>query len=534
MAADKDAPALGPVGMLRWAWRQLTKMNTALFLLLLLAVAAVPGSVFPQRIQDPARVSDYIDSHPTWGPIADSLQLFDVFSSAWFAAIYILLFISLIGCVIPRAVKHAQAMRAAPARTPKNFARLPQHRTLTIPQGAGADHLTPSQAIADAAEVLKKRRYRVEVREEAQGRVNLGAERGYLRELGNILFHLSMIGVLLAVAVGSLFGYSGQKILVQGETFVNSLISYDSFSPGTNYRADWLTPYAATLDDFQVEYDRQEGSPTYGDDIDYRADFTLTTADGQTYQETLKVNDPIYVGGSSIYLLGNGYAPLVRVTNADGSVAYEGPIVGLPAGNNYLSSLVLKVPDAAPEQLGFVGMFLPTGEEQLGAAPTSIDSGLYNPMLVLQAYRGNLGLDDGTPQNVYVLDTQKLEAINSMAQGNGLILDAARSSLPLANGAGTIEFLGVKRYVGLEVRSDPGRPLALASFIILFVGLIISLFVARRRVWVRAYQDQQDGQPVLVVEYALLARGEDPRLAQEADLLTDLFADRWNLDLGEA
>lgn len=195
---------------------------------------------------------------------------------------------------------------------------------------------------------------------------------------------------------------------------------------------------------------------------------------------------------------------------------------------------MLKVPDASPNQLGFVGMFLPTGEEQLGAAPTSIDSGLYNPMLVLQAYRGNLGLDHGTPQNVYVLDTQKLEAINSMAQGNGLILDAARNSLPLADGAGTIEFLGVKRYVGLEVRSDPGRPLALASFIILFVGLIISLFVARRRVWVRAYQDQQDGQPVLVVEYALLARGEDPRLAQEADLLTDLFADRWNLDLGEA
>ncbi len=44
-----DPPALGPRELLRWAWRQLTSMRTALLLLLLLALAAVPGSVVPQR-----------------------------------------------------------------------------------------------------------------------------------------------------------------------------------------------------------------------------------------------------------------------------------------------------------------------------------------------------------------------------------------------------------------------------------------------------------------------------------------------------
>lgn len=533
MAETQDAAALGPLEMLRWAWTQLTKMNTALFLLLMLAVAAVPGSVFPQRIQDPAKVNDYIKAHETWGPIADKLQLFDVFSSVWFASIYILLFISLIGCVIPRAIKHFRSMRSAPARTPKNFNRLPQHRTLTIPLGEGTDGLTAQQAIEDAAAILKKRRYRVEIRQE-EGAVNVAAERGYLRELGNILFHLAMMGVLVAVAVGSLFGYSGQKIVAEDETFVNSLMSYDSFSPGTNYNPDWLVPYAATMDSMTVQYDRQKGSPTYGQDIDYSAEFTLTDSNGETRQQTLKVNEPIYFEGTSIYLLGNGYAPIIKITNDDGTVAFEGPVVGLPSGKSYLSSVVLKVPDASPDQLGFVGMFLPTGERTTGAAPTSIDSDLYNPMLVLQSYTGDLGLDNGVPQNVYVLDIESLTGLNTMAQGNGIVLDASNTKATMPDGHGTVEFLGVKRYAGLEIRSDPGRPLALVSFILLFVGLIISLFVARRRVWVRACETGEGADRALTVEYALLARGEDPRLTLEADKLTDLLADRWGLEFDEA
>ncbi|MBD4510290.1 cytochrome c biogenesis protein ResB, partial [Xanthomonas citri pv. citri] len=81
----------------------------ALVLLLLLAIAAVPGSLFPQRVQDPEAVTSYIEANPTIGPVLDTLQLFDVYQSYWFSAIYILLFISLVGCVIPRAIQHFKA-----------------------------------------------------------------------------------------------------------------------------------------------------------------------------------------------------------------------------------------------------------------------------------------------------------------------------------------------------------------------------------------------------------------------------------------
>ena len=51
------ATRLGISGWLRWSWRQLTSMRTALILLFLLALASVPGSVLPQEGIDPAAVN---------------------------------------------------------------------------------------------------------------------------------------------------------------------------------------------------------------------------------------------------------------------------------------------------------------------------------------------------------------------------------------------------------------------------------------------------------------------------------------------
>ncbi|WP_281444731.1 cytochrome c biogenesis protein ResB, partial [Paenarthrobacter nicotinovorans] len=128
--SEAAVPVLGFKGMLRWAWTQLTSMRTALFLLLLLAVGAVPGSLFPQRAANPVTVTEWIKNNPATGPFLDALQMFDVYSSAWFSAIYILLFISLIGCVTPRAIAHYKAMKSQPPRTPKRLSRLPEYGTL--------------------------------------------------------------------------------------------------------------------------------------------------------------------------------------------------------------------------------------------------------------------------------------------------------------------------------------------------------------------------------------------------------------------
>ena len=526
-----EVPALGPVGMARWAWRQLTKMSTALVLLLLLAIAAVPGSLFPQRVQDPDAVADYIKANPVMGPWLDRFQLFDVFSSYWFSAIYLLLFISLVGCVIPRALQHFKAWRSKPPRTPRRISRLPQYRKVMLGGRDGAEAPTPDDAVEQAAAALKKRGYRVQVQDLGTGAPSVAAERGMLKEVGNILFHVALLGVLISVAAGSLFGYKGQKVIVEGESFVNTLVDYDSFNPGTNFNADWLNPFSVTLNSFEATFNRDTSDPDhYGQPTDFNADLAVRDSPGADPQDVhLAVNKPLNVDGTKVYLVGNGYAPVIRVKDGKGDVAYEGPVVTVPSDSVYTSSLTLKVPDARPDQLGFVGLLLPTAVSQDGSIPKSVDPGLNNPALILSSYTGDLGLDGGQPQNVYVLDTQGLTELNSMSNSNGpILLDGEHRKVDLPDGNGSIEFLDVKRYVGLDVHSDPGRIPAFVSFLVAFGGLIMSLFIARRRAWVRA-TETEDAQGVrcTVLEYGLLARGEDHRLGAEAEKLTALWTSLW-------
>ncbi|MFF1252854.1 cytochrome c biogenesis protein ResB [Pseudarthrobacter sp. NPDC058329] len=522
--AEATLPALGPMGMLRWAWTQLTSMRTALFLLLLLAVAAVPGSLFPQRPANPSVVTQYIKDNPDYGQLLDTLQLYDVYSSAWFSAIYLLLFISLIGCVVPRAIAHYKAMRSQPPRTPKRLSRLPEYGTLVIPSDAG---IPASEAITSAAGVLKKRGYRVEVRDSGGERPSLGAERGFTKEVGNLVFHTSLIGVLVSVAIGGLFGYSGQRILVEGDTFVNTLVGYDQFTPGTNFQSNQLQPYSVQLDKFDITFDR-ESEGKEGQPIDFSAAVTTKeNPDAPAQQEILKVNDPVTLGGTSIYLTGNGYAPVVTIRDGDGNVAMQGPVVAKLQGDNYYSSVVIKVPDAKPDQLGFAGFFLPTAFISNEGISFSGDPELFNPQLTLNSYYGDLGLDDGSPQNVFELDVQDLTPLNARNLDAGGITLAPGSSYTLPDGKGTISFDGVKRYIGVDIHHNPGQLYALIFALLAVVGLILSLYVNRRRVWVRT-GTHADGRTM--VEYGLLARGEDHRLAAEAEAVRKLLSGEWHLD----
>lgn len=518
-----DAPALGFLGMLRWIWTQLTSMPTALFLLLLLAVAAVPGSIFPQRSANPEVVVQYLEQHPVAGPWLDKFQMFEVYSSAWFSAIYLLLFVSLVGCILPRIKKHAKALKTPPPRTPARMQRLPKYVSMEIIEG---EHDTPSDddVIESTFKTLKKRGYRVERREDVTGR-SVAAERGYTREIGNLLFHVSLLGVLASAGLGQAFGYSGQRVVVEGESFVNSLVSYDSFSPGTSFSPDNMPGYSVKLDKFEIIFDR-DSKDYFGQPLDFTANVEVRESpDAEPEKQQLKVNKPLRIDGADVYLVGNGYAPVVTVRDGEGNVSYSGPVVSVPQDSVYTSLMVLKVPDASPEQLGFQGFLLPTaviGEDNISR---SADPNAINPLLQLNSFYGDLGLDTGNPQNVYVLDTDKMKELNNRNLEAGGISLGAGETYELPNNLGSITFDDLKRYVALDVNYDPGKlPIGIFAGLAL-VGLIISLFTPRRRVWVKLINE--DGRRK--IELALLARGEDPRLEREAVELQKIFEKAWPL-----
>ncbi|MFC0040492.1 cytochrome c biogenesis protein ResB [Actinomadura rayongensis] len=475
---------IGPLGWLRWAWRQLTTMRTALILLFLVALGAVPGSALPQRPQAPERVTKYLDDHHTLGPLFDRLSLFDVFSAPWFAAIYILLFVSLAGCVVPRAVHHYKGMRARPPAAPRNLARLPQTATYTTDE-------SPEDVLTKARAVLRGRRFRTDT-----GGAAVAAEKGYLGETGNLVFHLALLGLLFALGVGNLFGYKGNILLTEGKTFANGLNNYDQFSPGRRFDTSELAPFSLTLDDFRAKYELKGDKRGQATDFTGRLRYrTSPSAPEKPYD--LKLNHPLKVGGAKVYLLGHGYSPVFTVRDAKGQVAFQDSVPFLPLEpRNLTSEGVIKVPDAQPEQLAFYAILWPTA--MASSDQKQIVSGFpapLRPVITITAFKGDLGLDSGTPQSVYKLEGLG-KTLNPIKGGVKLLEPGESFKLP--DGAGTVTFDGLKEWTTLSVNRDPGRLPALIAAILAVAGLVASFTVRRRRVWVRASAGD-DGRTVVEV-----------------------------------
>src|ERR1700685_2941940 len=152
--ASPAAGSLGTSAWLKWAWRQLTSMRIALVLLFLLALGSVPGSMLPQEGTDPGGVQQYYTSHPAIAPLLNHLGLFNVFAAPWFAAIYLLLFASLVGCVVPRTFRLAGSARTLPPRAPRTLARLPRFAEY-------GTALAPADAAQTAARVLTAHGFRL-------------------------------------------------------------------------------------------------------------------------------------------------------------------------------------------------------------------------------------------------------------------------------------------------------------------------------------------------------------------------------------
>ena len=470
----------------RWFWRQLTSMRTALFLLLLLAIAAVPGSVYPQRSADPNGVRIFFDNNPDVAEVMDDFQLFDVYTSVWFSSIYILLFVSLVGCVVPRTKVHFEALRAQPVQTPQNLKRMPVHQKAQDQVGY----------LETALQVLKSKRYKVAMHQES-----VSAEKGYIKETGNLVFHFSLIGVLIAVGVGGGLSFSGQRVLVVGDSFVNNLASYDSFSPGPFFDEAQLEPFSVRLDDFQVLYDLQNPN-NLGQPIDFIAS---VTSDGK--QSEVRVNYPLEAPGASIYLTGNGFAPVITVFDGEGNVAFSGPSVFLPQDSNMTSLGVIKVPDALPEQVGIITFFYPTAEQLESGAYTSIYPDPIDPLMTMNVYSGDLGLDEGVPKNVFALDTENLEVVASRDGPNDPIQLRIGETVELPNQLGKVRFDGLLRFASLDVAYNPGGIWVLLFALLALFSMGLSLMTPRRRIWVRRNKDG-------TIELAALARSDDPRLEE--------------------
>lgn len=470
-------------GKIRNTWRALTSMGTALVLLVLLALAAIPGALLPQRSLNAAKVEEYLALHPVLGPWLDRLEAFDVFSSFWFTAIYVLLCVSLIGCLTPRTFEHLRNLRATPVAAPRNLSRLPKHAT--------------AQLAGDAAELgaqmaAELRGWRRITRSSDTGVIEISAEKGYLREFGNLIFHFALLGLLGAVALGRLFGYEGNVMVIAdgGPGFCSaSPAAFDSFRAGATVDGTKLHPLCVRVNDFTADYLVSGLATSFTAHIDYQAGEDLRTNQWRPY--LLEVNHPLRVGGVRAYLQGHGYAPTFTVTFPDGQTRTQtvqfrpdNPLTLLSSGAVRIDPPAGVYPDATERrkhQIGIQGLFAPT--EQLdNRLLSSAFPAMNDPAVAIDVYRGDTGLDTGRPQNLFTLDSRLID--------QGRLTKVARSNLKageqirLDDGT-TVRFDGAVPFVNIQVSHDPAEIWVLVFAMTMMAGLVVSLLVRRRRIWIR-------------------------------------------------
>lgn len=510
------APKLGVLGSARWFWRQLTSMRTALFLLLLLAIAALPGSIWPQRRIDAARVTDYLDRHPTAGPWLDRFGFFDVYSSPWFSAIYLLLVVSLLGCVLPRMRQQWKAARSEVPTAPKRLSRLQAYDSAEV-------DAEPDEVLTTARDALRSKRFRLR-----DGDGWVAGEVGLGRELGNLVFHVGLVCIIVALAAGHLLGWRGDVIVSEGQSFASTAGRYDTLDPGPWVDTSGLPAWSMKLNKLTAEFEDgvDPSSSQFGQPRGFTADVTTKSpSGGDSGRAEISPNHPLDQDGSSVFLLGNGYAPKVTVRDKAGKVIYQQATPFLPQDNVYKSTGAVKVTGASPKQLGFFGFFIPSLDFDDKQGPVSTFPGLRNPALVLGLYTGDL-FPQGRPQSVYTLDTQDMTQVRQ-SDGQPLrLVVRPGETVKLPNGLGSISLeKDIPHWAGVSVRHDPGKIPALVAALVGLGGLVTSLVLRRRRVFVRATKPADGGRTL--VEVGGLVKNHDPRLESAIErLLADITTPR--------
>ncbi|MBS9534406.1 cytochrome c biogenesis protein [Mycobacterium sp. M1] len=507
------------VAWIRNTWRALTSMGTALVLLFLLALGAIPGALLPQRNLNAAKVDEYLALHPVLGPWLNRVQAFDVFSSFWFTAIYVLLCVSLIGCLTPRTVEQFRTLRAVPVPAPRNLSRLPKHAATELP----GEPAVLAETLA--ARLRGWRRITRTGDDTVTGAVEVSAEKGYLREFGNLTFHYALLGLLAAVAVGRMFGYEGNVMVIAdgGAGFCSaSPAAFDSFRAGTTIDGTELHPMCIRVNDFDANYLDSGLATSFTAHIDYQAGDDLAADNWRPY--LLEVNHPLRVGGDRAYLQGHGYAPTFTVVFPDGQARTQtvqfrpdNPLTLLSSGAMRFDPPAGRYPDPTERrkhQIGIQGLFAPTEQLDDGLLSSAFPA-LRDPAVAIDVYRGDTGLDTGRPQGLFTLDSRLIH--------QGRLTKVARANLKpgqqtrLDDGT-VVRFDGAVPFINIQVSHDPAEFWVLVFAMAMMAGLVVSLVVRRRRIWIRLSPGGTAG--TVNVEVGGLARTDNSGWGDDFERLT--------------
>ena len=425
-------------------WRLFTSVNFAVVQIVAVAILATFGMTIRQlpgfAFRSPGDYATEMGKlrtlyEPALGvglvDLMERLQIFRVFTSTPFSVALVVLAISILICTLdrtPRLWQQSATIRVV--QPPAYFdQRLPDRASIAA---------APGLTVTAVRSVLRHHRFVVRDEAGADGTTFLYGDRNRWTKLATLISHLGLILFVVAGLVTGKFGDEQGLVVAEGDTLTVQPIG---------------TPGLLLVQNFAFEAPGIEtGTPT-----DFTTDLGVYR-DGQLVaRKIIRVNDPLAVAGYTFHQNGFGPAPDVEIrSTADDAILWSGPIPltdqagGLPVG-------AIPVPGK------------PFGMQLALVRDTS---GVGALVIVPYAVRGTN--PDGTPDIVMgEVPYYAIRGETVSMEGLGL----------------TLELRGFSDFTLLIAKRDPGAPIVWGAFVALLLGLAITFYLPRRRIWARLLPD---------------------------------------------
>lgn len=408
-------------------------MRTAIFLLLLLAVASAIGTVIPQN------------SHPeAYRPIILALKLDDVYHSVWYSVLLILIGINLTACSINRfSATWRRTFRPNVTATAKQLSGM--QASIELTSGGSAEEVSNKLETA-----LRSSSYHVIKESDSEG-VAIHAVRGRLSIWGPYLTHLSLLLVFIGAIVGSRLGFEGFVRIHEGEYAESFLISKTQEERDLGFRL--------ALEEFTLEQD-EHGNPT-----GYKSDLRVFEGEDEVAAKVIDVNHPLTHRKISFYQSTYGHSFEVRVTAPNGETGHALYSLRRQVGSGGQSYII---PEDPFREIRLGGEKLTVFLHNLAEGESGIEAQImindrFPEYKGLDAWKnlGWVGANDFAEYKDYRVTTDVVE------------------------------------WTGLQVGRNPGLPIVYTGFGLMLLGVFVSFYVSHRTVRVRVSSEEKGSTAII-------------------------------------
>jgi cytochrome c biogenesis protein len=423
-----DGAAVGATDVLERLWRFFISMRTGLWLILILGLMSLVGTLVPQAqpgvVADPEAYASFLESvrskYGGWTTVMDKLSVFFIFTSIWFKAISVLLATSVLACSVNRAPRLWKVAFHPRTRMGATFFT---HAPLRADVVVAA---VPESAMDDVRTVLRSHHFRTVNDPDDEG-LNLYADRFRWGPFGTVIAHVAFVIIVLGVFLSATTGFKESQLVA---------------TVGATVQVGHDTGLSVQAKSFNDAY-YPDGSPS-----DYASDLILYKDGVQVDRKTVRVNHPLTWDGVSFYQSSFGSAAVMKVTDGAGKTVY-GDNVPLVWGSKDGQFSIGQFP------LPGKAMTVYVIEPASGKTDPSIKAGQVQLELVREG--------EEKPVETQVIDQGKPTTIAGL----------------------TYTFERTRPFTGLIVARDPGAMFVWVGSTLLVLGLILVFFFPHRRVWVR-------------------------------------------------